>query len=359
MSDAHRIQHIDAWRFIAVSMVFIAHLVTSLNERLSIEILPAILRHGAFGHLGVLIFFFISGFVICRGLIAEQAEFSTISLKAFYVRRSFRIIPPLYLYLAVIVFVAYMDWAGIGYRQIIKSALFLCNMDFRGGGCGWVAGHTWSLAYEEQFYLLFPLLFIALGLVAQPRILLILLLIMAGATLGIRAYGSNWIAGYLNYMIFLLTGCAAALYWRRLSHWSRKISVINWMIAFTSLIAFVVFLPVSTEVNVMTVIYPPLIGLLVLGTPVAHPMVRKLFHHPVIAYLGRISYTVYLWQQLATCPFPAISPWWTILFSIAVWPFAHFSYKYLVLPLIGFAHRWSEDIKQRNLAKRTHIIKST
>jgi peptidoglycan/LPS O-acetylase OafA/YrhL len=129
MGDTHRIPQIDTWRFIAVSMVFIAHLITSLNERLSIEIVPAILRHGAFGHLGVLIFFFISGFVICRGLMVEQAAFSTISLKAFYIRRAFRIVPALYLYLAVVGFVVYMGWVETGFRQLIKSALFLCNMD--------------------------------------------------------------------------------------------------------------------------------------------------------------------------------------------------------------------------------------
>ena len=352
MGDTHRIPQIDTWRFIAVSMVFIAHLITGLNERLSIEIVPAILRHGAFGHLGVLIFFFISGFVICRGLMVEQAEFSTISLKAFYIRRAFRIVPALYLYLAVVGFIVYMGWVETGLRQLIKSALFLCNMDKGGGGCGWVAGHTWSLAYEEQFYLLFPILFMVLGLVAHPRLLLALLLVMVSASIGLRAQGFSWFANYLNYMIFLLTGCAAALYWHRLSHWSRKVSVTNWMMALVALIAFIIFLPAQLELYVMTVIYPLLIGLLVLGTPVSHPMVRRVFHHPTIAYLGKISYSVYLWQQLATCPFPAISPWWTFLFVLGVWPFAHYSYKYFERPLIVFAGKWSEEIQNRALVGR-------
>ncbi|MBK8361830.1 MAG: acyltransferase [Comamonadaceae bacterium] len=99
MSDTRRIQHIDAWRFLAVNLVILSHFFIGSNFSFLVTTYPFLLTLGKFGELGVLIFFFISGFVICRGLVDERAETTWVSLKAFYVRRSCRILPPLYLYL--------------------------------------------------------------------------------------------------------------------------------------------------------------------------------------------------------------------------------------------------------------------
>lgn len=346
MSDTQRIRHIDAWRFIAVSLVIQSHLVIFSNFSFLVSTYPFLRRLGRFGDLGVLIFFFISGFVICRGLMEERAAASAVSLKAFYVRRAFRILPPLWLYLATLALLAGLGWVSITPAQLGNSALFLCNMDFP-GGCSWSAGHTWSLAYEEQFYLIFPLVFVVLGLTVRPKILLVLLSLMMLESLGLRALGSDWSAGYLSHMIFMLTGCAAALYWHRLGQICRGLSVRSWLTALTVLIACVGLLPFPMAEYVKTVLYPPLIGLLVLGTPVSHPKVRAFFQNPLLAYLGKISYTVYLWQQLATGQYPTLSPWWTVVFILCVWLFAHFSYQYFERPLIGVGTRWSEAIKRR------------
>ena len=351
MSDNRRIRHIDAWRFIAVSLVIQGHLLIFSNFSFLVTTYPFLRPLGNFGDLGVLIFFFISGFVICRGLIEEREATLGVSLKAFYVRRALRIMPPLYLYLAALALLAALGFIDITYAQIGKSALFLCNMDFP-GGCSWFAGHTWSLGYEEQFYLVFPLLFVTLGLVARPRILLVMILLMVLTSLGLRFAGADWSAGYLSHMIFMLTGCAAALYWGRLSPWCSRLSSGYWWAALTVLVLCVGLLPRSFEAYVKTVFYPPVIGLLVLGTPVAQPGVRAFFQNPLVSYLGKISYTVYLWQQLATAHYPALSPWWTVLFVVGVWLFAHGSYRYFECPLIGIAAGWSDSIKRRDAAAR-------
>jgi len=351
MSDTQRIRYIDAWRFIAVSMVIVSHAIYSICLRFLVETEAIVLRVSHFGNLGVLIFFFISGFVICRGLMEERAARSSVSLKAFYVRRAFRILPPLWLYLATLALLAGLGVEGITPVHIGKSALFLCNMSLL-GGCGWFAGHTWSLAYEEQFYLFFPLLFVVFGLIVRPKILLVMQLLMVLAFIGLRTVGLYGLAEYLNYMILMLTGCAAALYWHRLSGVCRGLSVSSWLTALIVLIACVGWLPSPMELYIRMVLYPPLIGLLVLGTPVSHPRVRAFFQNPLAAYLGKISYTVYLWQQLATGQYPTLSLWWTLIFIVGVWLFAHFSYQYFERPLIGLATRWSNAIKQRALAGR-------
>lgn len=351
MSDSQRIRHIDAWRFIAVSLVIQGHLLIFSNFSFLVTTYPFLRPLGNFGDLGVLIFFFISGFVICGGLIKERAATLGVSLKAFYVRRALRIMPPLYVYLTALAILATVGVIGITHAQIGKSALFLCNMGFP-GGCSWFAGHTWSLGYEEQFYLVFPLLFITLGLVERPRILLTMILLMVLSSLGLRTAGADWSAGYLSHMIFMLTGCAAALYWGHLSPWCSRVSSRHWLAALTLLVLCVGLLPATLEAYVKTVLYPPLIGLLVLGTPVTQPGVRAFFQNPLVSYLGKISYTVYLWQQLATAPYRALSPWWTLVFVLGVWLFAHFSYRYLERPLIGLARRWSGAIKLRDFERR-------
>jgi len=347
MSDAHRIQHIDAWRFIAVSLVIQGHLfVHSLSLA---NQFPFLRRLGRFGTFGVLIFFVISGFVICRGLMEERAGTTVVSLKAFYVRRAFRILPPLYLYLAALTLLGFIGWIGISPPQISNSALFLCNLDV---DCSWFAGHTWSLAYEEQFYLLFPALFVVLGLGPRPRVLLLILGVMVLLSLGCRGLGMDWLAGYLRHMAFVLTGCGAALYWDRLAPLCRSLSFSRWIAALAVLVACVGLLPYPLEAYVQTMLYPPLIGLLVLGTPLAQPRVRAFFQNPWVSYLGKISYTVYLWQQLAMSNFSELSPWWTVLFLVGVWLFAHGSYRYFERPLIGVAAKWSDSIKRRAAALR-------
>jgi peptidoglycan/LPS O-acetylase OafA/YrhL len=109
--------------------------------------------------LGVAFFFVISGFVICSGLTREFEIRGRVSIGSFYVRRCFRILPPLILFLISV-------WALkiVPPRSTGNAALFLCNL----APCDLKIAHTWSLAYEEQFYILFPIALILL-LTCQQR----------------------------------------------------------------------------------------------------------------------------------------------------------------------------------------------
>jgi peptidoglycan/LPS O-acetylase OafA/YrhL len=210
-----------------------------------------------------------------------------ISLKAFYVRRASADLAAACIctWLRLTLLGAF-GWIDISLPQIASSALFFCNLN---ADCSWFAGHTWSLAYEEQFYLLFPALFVVLGLGPRPRMLLLILGVMVLLSLGCRGLGMDWLAGYLSHMAFLLTGCAAALYWDRLAPLCRSLSFNRWIAALAVLVACVGLLPYPLEAYVQTMLYPPLIGLLVLGTPLAQPRVRAFFQNP----LGLIP-----WQNL-------------------------------------------------------------
>ena len=100
MSATKRIEHIDVWRFFAVILVIQEHfLLFSGIDRYIADIETYSLQIERFGEMGVLIFFSISGFVICNGLNSEKKTTGKICLSAFCARRFFRIVPPMWLYL--------------------------------------------------------------------------------------------------------------------------------------------------------------------------------------------------------------------------------------------------------------------
>ena len=97
------------------------------------------------------------------------------------------------------------------------------------------------------------------------------------------------------------------------------------------------------------IVQPFLICVVVLGTPVRIKGVKKIFENERFSYLGRMSYSVYLGQQLATAWYPSLPSRSTIFFLLAVRVFAHYSYKYFEGPLIRLGMRYTNGIKSRTL----------
>lgn len=139
---------LDGLRAIAVSIVFFAHCGLE-------NIIP--------GGFGVTIFFFLSGFLITSLLRSEAAQTGRVDIKAFYIRRTFRIWPPLYLTMAFAVLLGFastdgfkIDWLGIA-----EQLAFISNYNYLWGHQlrGLLVIPMWSLAIEEHFYLFFPFLY--------------------------------------------------------------------------------------------------------------------------------------------------------------------------------------------------------
>jgi len=135
---------LDGLRAIAFLLVFFAHAGLS-------RLVP--------GGFGVTVFFFLSGYLITTLLRIESNKTGDISLWNFYVRRAARILPPLYITLLLVCLVVFFSEHKVYVLKIIGTLLYVNNYL----GLIWnlhspVPG-VWSLAVEEHFYLLFPLLF--------------------------------------------------------------------------------------------------------------------------------------------------------------------------------------------------------
>lgn len=117
------------------------------------------------GAFGVTVFFFLSGYLITTLMRRELAETGRLDFRSFYLRRAYRILPPLYLVLAVIFvitdamqFPGYTSVGGVMSLLLQYSNYFLIGHN--GAELLATTGTYWSLAVEEHFYLLFPLLFV-------------------------------------------------------------------------------------------------------------------------------------------------------------------------------------------------------
>ena len=116
------------------------------------------------GFLGVDVFFVLSGFLITSLLIGEEGKYQRIDVKAFYIRRALRLLPALLAMMAVFTLVVDLVPSAQYYRHdsftAIPFVLLYVGNWWRIGHSLGVFDHTWSLAIEEQFYILFPALFI-------------------------------------------------------------------------------------------------------------------------------------------------------------------------------------------------------
>jgi peptidoglycan/LPS O-acetylase OafA/YrhL len=159
------------------------------------------------GSVGVTVFFFLSGYLITTLLRVEADVRGRISVPDFYVRRAIRILPPLYvvLGLAVVATASGLFAAEMSRRGVLSTATFWANyFIIIDGRDGLPAGMNalWSLAVEEHYYLLFPLLYIALRRWLPSRMHQALVLV--ALCLGIAAWrtyldlnGASWDRLYL------------------------------------------------------------------------------------------------------------------------------------------------------------------
>src|SRR5262249_9000682 len=151
-----RIPSLDGFRAISIGLVLFGHLLGTSGFFLTLDFN----KHLAIGELGVRVFFVISGFLITNLLLTEAAATGRIHIGRFYLRRTFRIFPPYYVFILAAALAAMAPWIELNPGDLFSTLTYTSNSHVTRS---WNVCHTWSLAVEEQFYLLWPALLVLLG----------------------------------------------------------------------------------------------------------------------------------------------------------------------------------------------------
>ena len=304
---AGRNQLIDGWRGLSVLFVIIGHLISRryadtvgalpFRQLFATESVSAwdIAQQVAFRlasplpGTGVKIFFIISGYLITSLLLRELTDNGRLNLPAFYIRRSFRILPAFFVYLTTLFVLRNFGVIDLPTIAFFNSAFFLCNIP--GVDCTWWLGHTWSLSVEEQFYLIWPFLF---GLFAIRRLSALFLVV---PSLLIASAFWPFAAGFACIGV----GCLYAL-----SPVARaKIDGLGTTTIILAITAFLFVQPFfaaspAIVLAVFAMVEPVLLAIVFFATLRSIGPFVWLIGQRWLARIGVFSYSLYLWQQIST-----------------------------------------------------------
>jgi peptidoglycan/LPS O-acetylase OafA/YrhL len=221
---------LDGVRFIAFFLVFLRHNIP-VNDRVLAWISPSAQRlfiatRDTLG-FGLSLFFFLSSYLITSLLILEKDKLGTINLPMFYVRRILRVWP---LYFALIAIVSLVGiWREPEHMEIsrvISMVALSTNWYIQYHGIGpFILGPLWSIAVEEQFYVVWPTLFKTVNISRMVAVTALVALISLAATAMLVYHGSNgqdlWVNSLSEALFFAVGGLLALV-----TSFQRKASIV-------------------------------------------------------------------------------------------------------------------------------------
>lgn len=355
LESKNRIPSLDGLRAVSIFMVLISHAFHDIRYILDL------------GNLGVRMFFIISSYLI-TGILYRDVVEGRFSLRSFYIKRIMRTFPAFYFYLISIfcflIIMGMFDWG-----QLWRAPIYLENYHPRSnwGNIQWFVGHSWSLAVEEQFYVIISILFLLLNNKSITKYTLIKILIFVIAivpfvrvtyfmfdffpyflkgsvhrsfetvcdALAVGALGyllkdkfQKNLSAYYNsrtllfsiLVIFFLSSLNGAFFRENLGYLPRffynlvGISIVNFAMI------FILYLSIANYKEFFF---------------------TRILNHKILIFVGILSYSIYLWQQ----------PWlysWDIpitLKFLGVFGCSLFSYYLVEAPILKLRNRLIENIK--------------
>ena len=307
--NCSKLPGLDGLRGICILFVLIGHFSFG----------SAFNSQSAISAIGVQIFFVISGFLITTLLLKEKIRNGSISLINFYIRRAYRILPVVLLFLLILFFLNKIFGLGLGNRSFITSIFFIRNMPLPGMG-DLETGHLWSLSIEEQYYLLFPFLLRKLKVKTYKRLSVILIVSITTVSLcfykNIGLFHASQVIHIVSLVFVNLFSISTAMIligsFLSVIMFENPKLVDNPRIGPSlSLLLFPVAIAIRTPLSglyvpfVSDVLFALLIGIVIILNLKNSAIQRKVFNNKILSYLGVLSYSIYIWQQL----FTQYQPW--------------------------------------------------
>jgi peptidoglycan/LPS O-acetylase OafA/YrhL len=339
----------------------------------ALAVIPVILFHAGFqtfsgGFSGVDVFFVISGYLITSIILTEQ-QAGTFTLLNFYERRARRILPALF-----VVLLACLPFAWFGlYRNdldqfsasLVSVTTFISNFYFwRSSSYFDTASelkpllHTWSLAVEEQYYLLFPV-FLMLVRKAGTRWIVSLLAAVAISSLCLAQWASSNTPS-LNFYLLptrfweLLTGGFIAYYfcWRPQAEHGKAVSQFGSALGLALIVYSMLAFDIRTPFPSFYTLAPTLGASLIILFATHETLVGKVLGSKWAVGMGLVSYSAYLWHHplFAFVRYENVDEpphWLMAILSVIAIALAYFSWKYIETPF-----------RKKRFSRRTIFISS-
>jgi peptidoglycan/LPS O-acetylase OafA/YrhL len=279
------IPSLDGLRAISIALVIFSHVKNTQRFPQQLSFL------GDEGRFGVRVFFVISGFLITTLLLREHERTGTVSLKNFYLRRAYRIFPAAY---ALMLVTCVLFWSHLSFADISLAVTYLTSYQVVRSP---VLGHIWSLSVEEQFYFIWPATFVIARVITPRRVAWAVMLLAPLFRLWLYYHQASDNILFRSFPVLfdaLAAGSLLAIYKPDFS--ARKWLFIGFALLggsqLTSRLA-------SLNLTVGQVVLNS--GLIIL---IDHCIRRRywLLNCKPVAFIGILSYSLYLWQQMFLTP---------------------------------------------------------
>lgn len=309
------VEALDGLRGIAILMVLCCHFHAILDSDPKFDELTPwgfvnklLLR----GFLGVDLFFVLSGFLITSLLFKTSIQNPFKSMRHFYIRRILRLFPALFALLFVSFIVSYFEKFPMKeqWTTTWPAILFISNWNLK-----WHflhiqsdVGHLWSLAVEEQFYLIWPSILMTLRYFRSPRWTYFLVSTSLVALVVIHRFqlwnaNEPWLFLYSRTdtrVDSMLVGCLVAFTYRYFQINTRVLKILG-------AIATIVVLPLAYRYAGGTqgflyeggfTLFAVLFGLIILACVSCESVGTKLLGSRILKWFGKVSYGLYLWHVI-------------------------------------------------------------
>lgn len=352
-SSRNHLASLDGLRALSILLVILSHSAGALvigNRHF---------QFGYIGHLGVSIFFVISGLLISWLMIRERDVTGNVLLRDFYVRRALRILPVFWVFLLCVLGLKWAHVIALSGFDLLRAFTFTRNypLGVHGQEYSWWLNHVWSLSLEEQFYLVWPGLFAYLS--RRGSRYFAVTAALAGPVLrlgsyyllpGLRGYGRGMFHTSID---ILMMGCVTAFVLDS-PRWRARLKKIpaNAVVLVSVLFLFGVEpwilgrLGPHTLGNALADVFMPtfeggMIGACVLVlVSGAGGVVRGVLNQPLVMHVGKISYGLYLWQQFFFVPGSAPGLAAVLWRWLAVYLIATGSFYFLERPMMGLRKKF-------------------
>jgi len=274
------------------------------------------------GTLGVDLFFVLSGFLITTLLLEEHRAKGTISIRRFYGRRARRLLPALSVLLAPFLLIAAVSAAETGslrspvFVGLAATLTYTSNIVVAADPSAVPAGmiHLWSLAAEEQFYIVWPLLLLVLlragGVRLVARAVAVLLAVAVVYRLQLLLRGASIERLYYSpdtHADSLLIGCAFGCsfvhgrlfaWWSALSAWARNVASTSALALVVATVVALGSIPqrLAYQTQLLPTVFALIAGALIVCTVTGETVVGQALSLRPVVFLGQISYSLYLWH---------------------------------------------------------------